>query len=95
MMKSSLSFLTNRLGQKEGRSEYIGLSLPLQMFLMILLQIQVSDIDIAQVRGINQRDKTRSIVVMWVNIFQTEKNIEIQLGRPTEVCGKVSSENNG
>ena len=30
-----------------------------------------------------------SIVVIWVNIFQTEKTIEIQPVRPTEVCGKV------
>ena len=30
-----------------------------------------------------------SIVVTRVNIFQTETTIEIQLVRPTEVCGKV------
>ena len=28
-------------------------------------------------------------------IFQNEKTIEIQLVRPTEVCGQVSSEENG
>ena len=28
-------------------------------------------------------------------IFKTEKTIEIQLVRPTEVCGKVSSKKNG
>ena len=38
---------------------------------------------------------TSSIVVTWVNVFQTENAIEIQLVKPTEVCGKVSSENNG
>ena len=31
---------------------------------------------------------------MGQNIFKTEKTIEIQLVRPTEVCGKVSSVNN-
>ena len=31
----------------------------------------------------------------WVHIFQTEKTIEIQLVRPAEVCGKISSEKNG
>ena len=31
----------------------------------------------------------RNIVVIWVNIFQTEEITEIQLVRPTEVCGKV------
>ena len=36
-------------------------------------------------------DPTRSIVVIWVNIFKT---IEIQLVRLTEVCGKVTSEKN-
>ena len=35
------------------------------------------------------RDTTRSIVVIWVKIFQTEKTKEIQLVRPTEVCGKL------
>ena len=29
---------------------------------------------------------------MWVNIFKTEKTIEIHLVRLTEVCGKVLSE---
>ena len=29
---------------------------------------------------------------MWVKIFKTEKTIEIQLVRLTEVCGKVLSE---
>ena len=28
-------------------------------------------------------------------IFKTEKTIEIQLVRPTEVCGKILSEKNG
>ena len=37
---------------------------------------------------------TRSIVVIWVNIFKTEITIEIQLVRLTEVCGKVLSEKN-
>ena len=32
-------------------------------------------------------DPTRSIVVKWVKIFKTEKTIEIQLVRLTEVCG--------
>ena len=31
-------------------------------------------------------------MVKWVKIFKTEKTIEIQLGRLTEVCGKVPSE---
>ena len=31
---------------------------------------------------------------MWVKIFKTEKTIEIQLVRLTEVCGKVLSEKN-
>ena len=31
-------------------------------------------------------------MVIRVNIFQTGKNIEIQLVRLTEVCGKVTSE---
>ena len=31
-------------------------------------------------------------MVIWVKIFKTEKTIEIQLVRLTEVCGKVSSE---
>ena len=34
-------------------------------------------------------------LVIQVNIFQTEKTIEIQLVRPTEVCGQVQSEKNG
>ena len=29
-------------------------------------------------------------MVIWVKIFKTEKTIEIQLVRLTEVCGKVS-----
>ena len=29
---------------------------------------------------------------MWVKIFRTEKRVEIQLVRLTEVCGKVLSE---
>ena len=33
-------------------------------------------------------------MVIWVKIVKTEKSIEIQLVRPTEVCGKVSSEKN-
>ena len=37
---------------------------------------------------------TRSIVVKWVKMFETEKTIEIQLVRLTEVCGKVLSEKN-
>ena len=31
---------------------------------------------------------------IWVKIFKTEKNIEMQLVRLTEVCGKVLSEKN-
>ena len=31
-------------------------------------------------------------MVIWVKIFKTEKTIEIQLVRLTEVCGKVLSE---
>ena len=31
----------------------------------------------------------RSIVVIWVKIFKTEKTIEIHLVRLTDVCGKV------
>ena len=34
-------------------------------------------------------------MVKWVKIFKTDKTIEIQLVRPTEVCGKISSEING
>ena len=34
-------------------------------------------------------------MVIRVKIFKTEKTIEIQLVRPTEVCGKVLSEKNG
>ena len=33
-------------------------------------------------------------MVIWVKIFKTEKIIEIQLVRPTEVCSKVLSEKN-
>ena len=33
-------------------------------------------------------------MVKWVKIFKTEKKIEIQLVRQTEVCGKVLSEKN-
>ena len=33
-------------------------------------------------------------MVIWVKIFKTEKTIEIQLARLTEVCGKVLSEKN-
>ena len=33
-------------------------------------------------------------MVIWVNIFKTEKAIETQLVRLTEVCGKVFSEKN-
>ena len=40
-------------------------------------------------------DPTRSIVVIWVKIFKTEKTIEIHLVRLTEVCGKVLREKNG
>ena len=32
-------------------------------------------------------DQTRSIVVIWVKIFKTEKTIEIHLVRLTELCG--------
>ena len=39
-----------------------------------------------------QSDPIHSIVVIWVNIFKTEKIIEIHLVRLTEVCGKVLSE---
>ena len=35
-----------------------------------------------------------NIVVKWVKILKTEKTIEIQLVRLTEVCGKVLSEKN-
>ena len=35
---------------------------------------------------------TRSIVVIWVKIFKTEKTIKIHPVRLTEVCGKVLSE---
>ena len=31
-------------------------------------------------------------MVIWVKILKTEKNIEIHLVRPTEVCGEVLSE---
>ena len=33
-------------------------------------------------------------MVIWVKIFKTEKNIEMQLVHLTEVCGKVLSEKN-
>ena len=33
-------------------------------------------------------------MVIWVNIFKTEKTIEIQLVRLTEVCGRVLCERN-
>ena len=33
-------------------------------------------------------------MVIFVKIFKTEKTIEIQLVRLTEVCGEVSSETN-
>ena len=33
-------------------------------------------------------------MVIWVKIFKTEKTIEIQPVRLTEVCGKVLSEKN-
>ena len=33
-------------------------------------------------------------MVIWVKIFKTEKTIEIQLVRLTEVCGKLLSEKN-
>ena len=33
-------------------------------------------------------------MVIWVKILKTEKTIEIQLVRLTEVCGKVLSEKN-
>ena len=33
-------------------------------------------------------------MVIWVKIFKSEKTIEIQLVRPTEVCSKVLSEKN-
>ena len=33
-------------------------------------------------------------MVIWNKIFKTEKTIEIQLVRLTEVCGKVPSEKN-
>ena len=34
-------------------------------------------------------------MVNGVKIFKTEKTIEKQLVRPTEVCGKISSEKSG
>ena len=34
-------------------------------------------------------------MVMWVKILKTEKTIEIQLVRLTEVCGQVLGEENG
>ena len=33
-------------------------------------------------------------MVKWVKIFKTVKTIQVQLVRPTEVCGKVLSEKN-
>ena len=42
----------------------------------------------------NRLDPTRIIVVIWVNLFKSERTIEIQLVRLTEVCGKVPSEKN-
>ena len=33
-------------------------------------------------------------MAIWVKIFKTEKTIELQLVRLTEVCGKVLSEKN-
>ena len=33
-------------------------------------------------------------MVIWVKILKTEKTIELQLVRLTEVCGKVLSEKN-
>ena len=33
-------------------------------------------------------------MVIWVKIFKSEKTIEIQLVRLTEVCGKVLSDKN-
>ena len=33
-------------------------------------------------------------MVIWVNVFKTEKTIEIQLVRLNEVCGKVLSDKN-
>ena len=33
-------------------------------------------------------------MVIWVKIFKTEKNNEMQLVRVTEECGKVLSEKN-
>ena len=39
-------------------------------------------------------DPTRSIVVIWINIFKTKKTIGIQLVRLIEECGKVLSEKN-
>ena len=34
------------------------------------------------------------MVVIWVKIFKTEQNIEIQLAMLNEVCGKVLTERN-
>ena len=36
-----------------------------------------------------QQYTTSSKVVIWFKIFQAGKTIEIQLVRPTEVCGKI------
>ena len=43
---------------------------------------------------VDPSDPTRSIVVICVKILKTEKTLEIQLVRQTEVCGKVLSEKN-
>ena len=42
----------------------------------------------------HKSDPTGMEVVKWAKIFKTEKTIEIQLVRLTEVCGKVLSEKN-
>ena len=43
---------------------------------------------------LSKSDPTRSIVVIRIKIFKSEKTIEIQLVRLNEVCGKVLSERN-
>ena len=43
-------------------------------------------------QGESQSDPTHSVVVILFKLFKTEKTIEIQLVRPTGVCGKVLSE---
>ena len=35
------------------------------------------------------RDTSSILVIIWVNFFQTEKTMKIQLVRPIEVYGKV------